>query len=52
VWRCLDLQEAALEKKRAGESRAVEHVALNDESFDDSAPAAKPAKRARRKQQA
>ena len=46
----LNLQEAALEKKRAGENRAVEHVALDDDPSDG--VAAKPAKRARRKQQA
>jgi hypothetical protein len=48
----LNVQEAALEKKRAGENRAVEHVALDDDPSDGIAAAAKPAKRARRKQQA
>lgn len=45
------MQEAALEKKRAGESRAVEHVALDGEPGSGetaAAAAAKPAKRARR----
>lgn len=47
------LQEAALEKRRAGESRAVEHVALDgDVAAGDGGAAepAKPAKRARRRQ--